>query len=194
MLTSVAELDSRPRDQRRHYTRDQQLARPRLSHHSSGDVDGYATDIVTHHLHFTGVKAGSDLDPESPNSFTERQGTPNGPTRTVESGEHSVAGGLDHPATMLVHDRLREPKVSLQDIAPPAVTERGGLFRRTNDVGEEDRGKGTIAAFAWRHAGQEPFDLIEDLRGRLEVGVNAASGDDDEAGIGNVVCEILPAF
>jgi hypothetical protein len=61
-------------------------------------------------------------------------------SRTFESGEESVAGGVDFapvaPLELLPH----EPIVLLEQITPPPIAELPGYRHRFHDVREEDSG------------------------------------------------------
>src|SRR5580692_11231637 len=55
----------------------------------------------------------------------------------------------------------------VEQVAPAAVAERGGLLGRADDVGEEYRGEHPVDRHRRPRAGQKLFDRIGDLGGVL---------------------------
>ncbi|SRR6266542_3594856 len=64
-LAAVLELDAGPGHEQRHRTRGENLAGTAVFHHTRGDVDTDAADVVTPSLDLAGLNASSDLDGES---------------------------------------------------------------------------------------------------------------------------------
>ena len=71
VLPTVTKVDSGPCDERWNDARHKQLTRPRFGHHPCRDMDGDATNIVTHHFHFARMKASSYLEPQRPNAIEQ---------------------------------------------------------------------------------------------------------------------------
>ena len=64
MLAPIAELDSRPGDERRHRSGDEHLAGVGGGHDPGRDVHGDPADVVTEKLDLTGVQAYAQLQAE----------------------------------------------------------------------------------------------------------------------------------
>ena len=82
--------------------------------------------------------------------------------RPVERGEEAVAGRAHLAAAEAAELAADRRVVLLQQVAPAAVAELGGVLGRVDDVGEEDGGQHTVGRRMGPYAGQELLDLIED--------------------------------
>ena len=58
-------------------------------------MDGDAAHLGTHHFAFSGVKAGTNFEPERLDRIHDGAGALHGARRPVEGGEEAVAGGID---------------------------------------------------------------------------------------------------
>ena len=73
-------------------------------------------------------------------------------SRTVESGEEAIAGGVDFAAAMPLQLCSHGAVMGRDEVAPSPVTEPDGKLRRANDVGEQDGGKDSLGQGAAPHA------------------------------------------
>jgi hypothetical protein len=106
------------------------------------------------------VEPRPQLQAESGDRVADGTGTPNGPSRCVEGGEHAVTRGLDLPTSVPLkvcsHDRV----VGVQEGAPRSIADRAGALGRPDDVGEQNRGQHSLGWGRGSHPGQELLDLV----------------------------------
>src|SRR5262245_35579205 len=101
--------------------------------------------FAVHQLAFPRVQAGAHLQSELRHGLDNRARTPDGPRRSVEGSEESVAGGI-HLAAAEPHKLgADELVVALQELTPSAVAERGRFLARADDVGEKHRGEHAVS-------------------------------------------------
>jgi hypothetical protein len=95
MLSAVGERDLRAGDQIVDGSRHEDLPRASERRDASGDVDGYARDVIATAIAFSGVETGADVESEPCQLAQNRCCAPDRASRTVEHGEQPVAGALD---------------------------------------------------------------------------------------------------
>src|SRR5262245_46949124 len=72
VFTAVGEHQSRARHQVLHRARHDDVAAAADGHHSGADVHGEPTDLLSSHLHLSGMYADADREPNSSQSIVER--------------------------------------------------------------------------------------------------------------------------
>jgi hypothetical protein len=80
---------------------------------------------------------------------------------TVERCEEPVAGGVDLSAAVPAEEAPNGGVMPPDDLVPPAVAQAGCSLGRSDDVREQDRGKGAGLSMADRASDDEPLALIE---------------------------------
>jgi len=105
----------------------------------------------------------TDLDAEIAHSIADRQSAADGARRAVERGEESVPRRVHLDAAMSLQLRPDERVVPLDERAPPAISQLGGLRGAVHDVGEQHGRKESVVLRQWPGAGQEFLDLADDL-------------------------------
>ena len=113
--------------------------------------------------------------------------------RAVEGGEEAVACGIDLVAAKTEKLAADEVVVTLQELAPGAVAERGQLLASAHDaVGEQNGGQSAVQArtlpnrLNTRDVVEEGFDLMVDRERCLSGGGMSCFGDLDEPRAGNL--------
>jgi len=110
MDTSVLKIDSRTRHKILHSPGDQHGTRPGLRHSPRTDVDGDATDIVTHQFAFAGVHSSAHINTELSDRRRDRERTSNRAGRTVERRKKAVTRGIcflaPEACQFFSHDRI----------------------------------------------------------------------------------------
>jgi hypothetical protein len=94
----------------------------RSSHHPGGDMDGDAPHAPIQHLDLTGVKAGSDLDPQRPDGIGKLRGTPHSPRGAVEGGQEAITDRLDLFSAEAVEVCTYQLVVGFPQVEPPLVS------------------------------------------------------------------------
>jgi hypothetical protein len=166
-FSPVLEFDSRASDKEWYRCRDKQLIGPSLVQNPSSNVDSNTADVVASQLHLACVQSGADSQPQRKQSIAKSEGTVNGPTRTVESGEDAIAGQLYEAPSVLLDDGSHHCIVALQQGTPPPIAQRRGLLGRADDVGEQDRSQRATWFLSGTSTRQELGNRVQDLvRGR----------------------------
>src|SRR3954471_5053369 len=98
-----------------------------------------ASDVVAHQLDLAGVQPGTDLESQGTDTVADRDRATDRARRAIEGREESVAGRVDLPAAMALELTSDKTAIRVQQVAPPSVTDLGGLTRRLHDVAEEHR-------------------------------------------------------
>ena len=111
----------------------------------------------------------------------------------VEGGEEPVARGVDLAAPEAAELAADEVVVSLEEVAPAAIPEGGGLLRGADDVGEEDGGEHPVGLGAVPDAGQELLDLVEDRVRVVRPGQVIDAGQLDEPGSRDLLGHVAAA-
>src|SRR4029077_5010733 len=112
------------------------------------------------------MQPGSNAHPYRSQLVPNINGATDGSCRSVERGEHTVAGGLDLATAVSVQMPSDDPEVLSQQFVPPHVAQLGGQPGRVDDVGEQHGSQHAVVSPLWPNAGNELLDLGQD---RLRV-------------------------
>src|SRR5580698_10010376 len=110
----IDEVDGRAGHQIHHGARHEYLPGFRHGLDPGRDVDGQAGNVVPALFDLAGVNPDPQLDSELVRALADRQPTLNGPRRTVEGGEHAIAGGVDLAAAKAVNLPARHAVVVVE--------------------------------------------------------------------------------
>src|SRR5256885_5072605 len=131
---AVREPEPRAGDEVAPRARPQALAGPGERRDAGADVHGDPAELRPHHLTFARVEAGADLEAERAHALADRARGPHRARRAIEGREEAVASRVDlAPAELrqvLAHQRV----VGVEQVAPLAVAQLGGLRRGSDDV------------------------------------------------------------
>src|SRR5262249_2917919 len=111
---------------------------------------------------FSGVKAGTDVDPERAHAVTNRRRAPHGASRPVEARKKAVARRVNLAAAKPRQLTPRPVVIAFEEVPPTAVSELRRSLRRSDDVDEENRGEHAVVLGNGPGARQEFLDLVED--------------------------------
>ena len=165
LAAAVAEAQPGARHQVLYGARHQHLARTGERRDARADVNGNPTDIVVDHFAFAGMEPSTDFDPKRPDLLGNGAGAADAARRSVEGGKNAVAGRLDLMAAKACEIAPDRGVMTVEEITPAAVAERGGLLGRADDVGKENRGEYPVDSDRRPRAGQKLFNRIGDLIG-----------------------------
>src|SRR5437870_11206293 len=129
MDAPLHEAQARSRDQILQRARDQHLARVRRGGHAGADVHGDAAHAVAPQLALAGVQAGADLEAERAHRLADGQRTAHRACGTVEGRKEAVARRVNLPAAEAAQLLAYGGAVPLEQIAPTALAEPGGVRR-----------------------------------------------------------------
>jgi hypothetical protein len=88
---------------------------------------------------FTGVNAGSNLDPEGTERAHDVDCALHGIERLLEGDQEAIAGGIDLASAVAPDLRADNRVVALHQSAPTRVADLGQPLGRLDDVGEQNR-------------------------------------------------------
>jgi hypothetical protein len=106
------------------------------------------------------VEARSDVDAEETRRLHDRGRAPDSPRGTIEARHETVTGGLDLPPTEPVELFAHGPVVRIEPGGPPAITESGCQFGRSDDVSKENGRQNALDRNPRAFAGHELFNRI----------------------------------
>ena len=140
----------------------QHLPGSRQAHHSGSDVHRQTGDPVWSDLNFAGVHSGTNLNTNLPHVMGDRHGAADCPSRAVKHGEEPVPCVIDltttEPIELTPHHRM----MSSPQPSPAAVAYRRRVFRRTNDIGEQDGSEYPVGLRTMTDSGEELLDLVNE--------------------------------
>lgn len=142
------------------------------------------------HLDFPRMDADPDLDAQHAHRFNHGVAAGQRGTRAGERRNEAVPGGVDFTAAEPLDLMADDGVVVVEQVAPPVVAELRGALRRTDDVGEHDRGQHAFGIAATPHAGDELFDLVEHGGGIAHPVQGVLAGELDQACPGDVFREV----
>lgn len=128
-----------------------------------GHMHRNAAHIVGADFDLPGVKAGADFDPQRPNRGDQRQRAMDGASRPVEGGKKSIAERLDLGAPEARQLAAEYRMMGVEQLAPTLVADGLRALGRIDNVGEENRRQGALAANRGLHTGEKFGDLVGDL-------------------------------
>ena len=132
---------------------------------SRADVNGDAADIVAHHFALASMKPGTNFDAKRFDFFGNSASATNAARRTVEGSENAIAGCLDLMAAETSEIASDRGVMTIEQVMPTAIAERGGFLGRADDVGKENGSEHPVD-LDWRpRTGQKLLDGIGDLHG-----------------------------
>src|ERR1700751_1124662 len=138
-------------------------------------MDGDAADVVVAQLDLARVYTRPHLKAQAPQHVTDRHGTPDRASGSIETGEETVARGVDLTATEALELAADLRVVPAEQLLPSLVAELDRALRGVDDVGEQ-------------HGGQDPLDRGQRTDAREEQGVGPV--ELDELGPGDAVGEV----
>ena len=152
--------DAQPRAARSRTVEDTRPRRPCAAATTRAGLHRNTRHLAAGHFALAGVHARADLQAERRDGIADRAGATHTPRRAVEGRRRShrprcrspCRGSGDLVAGALV--------VALQQLTPLRIAERGGMFGRADDVGEDHRRQHTVAVRDLPDPGQELLDLV----------------------------------
>src|SRR5436309_410353 len=93
-------------------------------------VDCDARNLAVDELAFTGVQAGAHVEAETADRLRDRTRAADRTRGAVERREEAVAGSVDLDTAITRELSTHELVVLLEQLAPPAVPDRRGVFAR----------------------------------------------------------------
>ena len=128
-------------------------------------MNGDTADIIAHHLALAGMQARTNLDAERLDLLSDGAGAADAARRPVKGRQKAVAGGFHLAAAEASENAPDRGVVVVKQTAPAMVPECGCLLRRTDNVGEENRGEDAIGLDPGGCPREEFFDRIGDFVG-----------------------------
>src|SRR3954471_8810405 len=101
-------------------------------------------DVSVEHLALAGVKAGANLDSQSPCLLADRQGAADRSSRPVEGRKDAVAQHLYLLSPKPLELRPDRRLMSRQELPPARVPKLGGTLGRPDDICEHHRGEHAV--------------------------------------------------
>src|SRR5437588_12042178 len=101
-------------------------------------MHGDAGDLTVDNFALPGVEAYADVESQPLDRIGDRASTADSPGRPVESGEESVAGGVDLPAAGAGQLAPDQRVVLLEQLSPRRVADLDRSNRGVDDVAEKD--------------------------------------------------------
>jgi hypothetical protein len=139
-------------------------------------VHSEPADIVAAQLAFANVQSGTDLDPKPRDGVPDRFGAAHATRRTVEQGQHAVAGGLDPTATRALDLADANFVVLVEQLPPARVARVRRAPRLIDDVREQNRAEDPVLVDVVAAAGNELLDRVEHPLGVAKPGQMIISG------------------
>src|SRR5215211_3599369 len=189
---TVLEVDTRAGGEVPDDAGDQYLAGSGLRRDPGADVDRDAFHSAADELNLAGVNAGADFEAELGDGIDRAMSAGDGPRRTVEGGEESVAGAANLPAAVAGKLGADGGVVGVQQGAPAAVTELGRARGGLDDVREEDGREDTLGRRVDTTLGEEALHPV----GHCRVAVNAGirRGQLEDLGVWDALGEVEAAL
>src|SRR5437764_13783900 len=131
---AVREPEPRAGDEVAHGARHQDLAGPGERRDAGADVHGDPAELRPHHLTLARVETGADLEAERAHAVADRARGPHRPRRAVEGRQEAVASRVDLAPTELRQVLANQRVVGVEQVAPLAVAQLGGLRRGADDA------------------------------------------------------------
>jgi hypothetical protein len=164
VLATIYEIETRPYDEIDDRPGRKYFSRLSLGLNALSEMYGDARHVVTTSLDFSCVQTDADIYAQLTESISNRNRTLHGPSRPVEGSEHSIARSLDQVSAESRQLSINRPIMLFEAGRPSPITDRGHLFGRAHDVGEEHRGQKTITGGDLPRPGQEFLDLSTKVR------------------------------
>ena len=156
------------------------------------DVHSDTAHVVAPPLDLARVEAGAHVQTERLEVLANGERALDRSSRSVERRQEAVANCLHLGAAVAVELATHRRVVTVEQLAPGSVAELAGPLRGVDDVGEEHCRQHAIGGRALAHAGEELLDLVHDVVAPARcVRQRVAAGEHDQAGVGNVVGEVL---
>jgi len=128
VFAPVLELDPRASDKDRHGSGREEFAGGGVVQYSGGHVDADPSDVFAPELDLAGMQASPDPDAQRSQRVPDRACTPYGAAGPVEGGQHAITGEFDQSAPMLIDDGSDHRVVTVEEAAPPMVSDCGGVL------------------------------------------------------------------
>ena len=113
------------------------------------------SEIVTAYFALSGMDARSDLDAKVTSTVSHHLCAADGSRWAIETGQETIAGLLDFPASEVTEAVPDDLVVSFEKVPPGLIAFGSRSFRRVDDVGEQ-------------HGRQNPLGSWQSLAGRLK--------------------------
>src|SRR5438309_712602 len=145
--------------------RDEDFGRTRERQDARRRMDCLPAHIARRQLHFAGVDARSNLEPEGPCGTAHPIRTPHGACGPVEQREEAVARGTYFPTAESI-ELEPQPLIVLREELPPGrITDSFRCGGRIDNVGEQQRREDALATAHDRPAeGSHPGKVDRDPR------------------------------
>jgi hypothetical protein len=153
-------------------------------------VDGNAAQVVTSHLHLTGVQARPDLDPQPTSTRAYGLRATHASCWAVKRAQDAVASRFHFPAAEPPKFLSDHVVVAVEQIVPGAIASLDSALGRSDNVGEQYGGEDAISARLSSEAREELLDFIDDGIAITRVREVIAAGQLNEARIREVVHKV----
>jgi len=100
-------------------------------------MNGNPTDVVIRHFALAGMESRADFDAEGPDFIDDSTGTTNTAGWSIERGKNAIASRFDLMTAKACEITPGRGVMIVEQIVPAAVSRRGGLLGRADDVSEE---------------------------------------------------------
>src|SRR5262249_21949516 len=121
-----------------------------------------AAQLLAHRLTFARVDSGADTHTQLVQIRRDGRRGADRARGTVERGKKTIARRVDLAPTKAPEVRANDRVMSLEQVAPLAVTKLDRLSRRVDDVGEQHRREDAIGFWSMAHTGETLLDLTDD--------------------------------
>ena len=135
-------------------TRHEDLVGPGMGADALADVHRDPSHVVVLEFDFTTVETGADLESEGVDLVTDRARAANRPGGTVESGQHTVTGGVHDAAPTTGDLPIHQCVMAGEEFAPDPVPQGGGVAGGVDDVGEQHGGQHPVVLDLGEASGQ----------------------------------------
>ena len=121
-----------------------------------------AAQLLAHRLTLARVDSGADIHTQLLQIRRDGRSRADRARGTVECGQKTIARRIDLAPTKAPEVRANDRVMSLEQVAPLAVTKLDGLSRRVDDVREQDRRENAIGFWSMARAGEKLLDLTDE--------------------------------
>src|SRR6266536_2785276 len=162
VLPSIVELDVGPRHEVFDRARDQYLGGPGKVADTLADVHRDAADVIASNLDFARMQADPHLEMYGRGRIADRARTTDRACRSVERGEETIPDHLHFAATESCQLMTDGGIVCIEELCPPAITERRGQFGGAHHISEHDGRENAVGLGWYANAGEELPNLLDD--------------------------------
>ncbi len=183
-----------PDDKVCHSSRDKHLTRTAQGHNSGRNMDSQSGHVVPTSFDLPRMESSTNIEAELDDSLAEGTGALNCPRRSVKDSKGAIPGRFDLTASKPLQMTPGKVIVSIEHFSPLSISKLGRSLGRTNDVGEQHRGKYPVQNGAGPCARHKLLHLVENLLAPTSEGPVVISREFDQPGVTDELGQIAAVF